>query len=79
MPKLMTLKEFLSGGNTVAIKRYKTTGLLPSYVFKPKPTKAGTKKKNPMRATGKKKPVVKKNPMKKVGKKRPKENPYTGY
>ena len=36
MPRPITLQEFLSGENTVAIKKYKMTGILPSYVVKPK-------------------------------------------
>jgi len=49
MPRLMTLKEFLSGGNWQAISRYKKTGILPSYVQqnkkkKMKPSTTGNKK-----------------------------------
>tara|TARA_Y100000361_G_C10999290_1_gene258403 strand:+ start:204 stop:527 length:324 start_codon:yes stop_codon:yes gene_type:complete len=56
MPKKMTLKEFLNSGNTAAIKRYKTKGILPSYVIRTKRSigpagastvnKSGTKIKN---------------------------------
>ena len=35
----MTLQEFLSSGNTIAIKKYKLTGILPSYVARPKTKK----------------------------------------
>ena len=35
----MTLQEFLSSGNSIAIKKYKNTGILPSYVSRPKPKK----------------------------------------
>ena len=39
MPALITLQKFLSGGDWKAIDRYKKTGILPSYVARPKPNK----------------------------------------
>ena len=61
MPALITLQKFLSGGDWEAIKKYKLTGILPSYVARPKP------KKN-KKYSG---PIAKKKLKKKVGKKSP--------
>ena len=65
MPRLMTLQEFLSGGNWRAIEKYKKTGILPSYVAKPKPKKNNkysgpiAKKKLKKKLVGKKPPSKK--------------------
>jgi hypothetical protein len=49
MPRLLTLQEFLSGGNAIAIKKYKMTGILPSYVKSTTTKGAGKRKGKPMK------------------------------
>ena len=67
MPVMITLAKYLAQASSTAIKRYRETGILPSYVSKPK-TKpkmprnmpSGAKKKPKMKKTGKLKGVSQK-------------------
>ena len=54
MPAMMTLADFLASGRFTAISRYRKTGILPSYVIKPKKLikKGSTKKKPFMKKIG---------------------------
>ena len=56
MPAMITLAKYLEKASSTAIKRYRETGILPSFVIKPK-----TKPKMPrnMPVGAKKKPKAK--------------------
>jgi len=48
MPAMMTLAKYLAQASAVAIKRYRETGILPSFVINPKKLiKKGSAKKKP--------------------------------
>tara|TARA_R110001592_G_scaffold32268_2_gene113245 strand:- start:45 stop:341 length:297 start_codon:yes stop_codon:yes gene_type:complete len=54
MPRMMSLQEFLKSGSSTAIKTYKNTGVLPTYVAKPRqPNSRKMNIKGPAGKTGK--------------------------
>ena len=61
MPAMITLAKYLAQASAVAIKRYRNTGMLPSFVIRPKTKpKMPRNKKIVMPDGAKKKPKMKK-------------------